>query len=203
MTRRDLLFTLGASGAWLSFAQRSALLASQVDPRFLRMYEDAQRQRPASLTSVARIAPADESGTPLVVRAQLFDREGARPLPGVTIFAYHTDRTGLYNRPGQSGWRLQGWARTDRDGRFEFDTIRPAPYPDRNGAAHIHVYADGTGVQRQTLKEVLFEDDPLLTDAQKRDAASAGRFSNIRPVVTTDGRESCEILYRLTGEFIF
>ncbi len=203
MTRRDLLFTLGAGGAWLTFVQRSTLVASQVDPRFLRMYEDAQRQRPSSLTSVTRIAPPDEPGTPLVVRAQLFDREGMHPVHGVIIFAYHTDRAGLYNRPGQPGWRLQGWARTDRDGRFEFDTIRPAPYPERNAAAHIHVYAEGSDVPRQTLTEVLFEGDALLTDAQKRDAASAGRFSNIRPVVRSEGRESCEILYRLTGEFIF
>ena len=39
--------------------------------------------------------------------------------------------------------------------------------------------------------------------AQQRDAASAGRFTNSGRVVTNDGRESCEILYRLTGEFIF
>lgn len=203
VTRRDLLFILGAGGAWLTFVQRATLLASQVDPHFLRMYEDAQKQRPASLTSVARIAPVEEPGVPLVVRGQLFDREGKRPLPGVTIFAYHTDRAGLYNQPGQPGWRLQGWARTDSEGRFEFDTIRPAPYPDRNAAAHIHVHAEGAGVPRQTLKDVLFEGDPFLTDAQKRDAASAGRFTNICHVVTNNGRESCEILYRLTGEFIF
>lgn len=73
VTRRDLLFILGAGGAWLTFVQRATLLASQVDPHFLRMYEDAQKQRPSTFTSVA-------------------------------IFAYHTDRTGLYNQPGQPGW---------------------------------------------------------------------------------------------------
>jgi hypothetical protein len=172
VTRRDLLFILGAGGAWLTFVQRATLLASQVDPHFLRMYEDAQKQRPSTFTSVA-------------------------------IFAYHTDRTGLYNQPGQPGWRLQGWARTGSEGRFEFDTIRPAPYPDRNAAAHIHVPAEGAGVPRQTLKDVLFEGDPFLSDTQRRDAASAGRFANICRVVTNNGRESCEILYRLTGEFIF
>lgn len=203
ITRRDALLALGAGGAWLTFAQRATLLARQVDPNFLRMYEDAQAHRPSPLMSIARIAPVDEPGVPLTIRAQLFDRAGTRPLPGAMIFAYHTDRTGLYNRPGARGWRLQGWARTDDAGRFEFDTVRPAPYPERNAAAHIHVHAEGAGVPRQTLKDVLFEGDPLLTDAQKRNAASAGRFGNICHVTVTDGRESCEILYRLTGEFIF
>jgi protocatechuate 3,4-dioxygenase beta subunit len=29
---------------------------------------------------------------------------------------------------------LRGWAWTDRDRRFEFDTIHPAPYSERNAA---------------------------------------------------------------------
>lgn len=36
-------------------------------------------------------------------------------------------------------WRLEGWAKTDFEGRFEFRTIRPGPYPGRREAAHIHL----------------------------------------------------------------
>jgi hypothetical protein len=47
---------------------------------------------------------------------------------------------------------------------------------------------------------------PILiatTDTQKRDASSAGPFTNMCQVATNNGRESYEILYLLTREFIF
>ena len=99
----------------------------------------------------------------MTVNGQLFDHDGRHPLAGVVVFAYHSDRNGLYNWTGVTGWRLQGWVRTDETGLFQFDTIRPAPYPGRSIPAHIHIYADGPTVPRQEMGEIHFADDPLLS----------------------------------------
>src|SRR5688572_19657937 len=95
------------------------------DVEFIRALERTQQSRPSTLASNARIAPATEPGTPLVIHGRAFAADGRTPLRDAIVFAYHTDREGLYDRPGTAAhsWRLRGWARTDADGRFEFQTI--------------------------------------------------------------------------------
>src|SRR5262245_35056068 len=85
-----------------------ASLAAQQD--FARMWENAQKLKPARVTSVERIAPASEPGTPFVVRGTILDAAG-KPAANIGVFAYQTDSTGLYAQPGASDpWRLKGWA---------------------------------------------------------------------------------------------
>ena len=102
-----------------------ATLAAQ-DVEYQRAVERAQKERPAALTSNARIAPTSEPGVPLTVRGQLLNINGS-PAAEAVVFAYHTDREGLYDKRenGPHSWRLRGWVKTDKDGRFTFDTIRP------------------------------------------------------------------------------
>jgi protocatechuate 3,4-dioxygenase beta subunit len=125
----------------------SATLAAQ-DTQYIRAVERAQQQRPAALVSTARIAPPSEPGSPLVVRGRVLGLNGA-PAANAVIFAYQTDRGGLYDKPenGPHSWRLRGWVRTDADGRFTFETIRPGSYPNSNNPPHVHFtafLADGT-----------------------------------------------------------
>ena len=112
------------------------------DVEYQRAIERAQQSRPANLSSTARIAPTSEPGDPLVVRGQLLNVDGS-PAANAVVFAYHTDRSGLYDKRenGPHSWRLRGWVRTDKDGRFTFDTIRPGSYPNSNNPPHIHFTA--------------------------------------------------------------
>jgi len=124
---------------------------------------------PAQLESKARIAPRDEPGEPMRVTGHVFDSQG-KPKANVIVYAYHTDSSGIYPRPAKSlsPWadragRLRGWAITDRDGVYSFDTIRPAHYPERSIPAHIHMHVIEPGCATYYIDEILFTDDPLLT----------------------------------------
>lgn len=138
-----------------------AALGAQ-DSQWLRTWNDAQRLKPARVSSSERIAPASEQGTPFIVRGTVTDPHG-KPAANVEIFAYQTDAVGLYAQPGATDpWRLKGWAITDSLGRFEFRTIRPAPYPGRDIPAHIHLSFVTSCCGRQS-GEVMFDDDALGT----------------------------------------
>ena len=105
-------------------------LAAQ-DTEYLRALERAQAPRPAALSSTARIAAESEPGTPLTIRGKLFAEDGKTAVADAIVFAYHTDRQGLYDKAGSPAhsWRIRGWAKTAADGAFEFRTIRPGRYP--------------------------------------------------------------------------
>ena len=136
------------------------------DLDWVRDWENAQRARPASIASVARIAPASEKGTPMVVHGRAIGKDG-KPAPGVIVFAYQTDATGVYNVRNARGWRLRGWAKSDTQGRFEFRTIRPGSYPGSRNPAHIHITIDGPRLPRRWAEEVNFRDDPFVSASSK------------------------------------
>ncbi len=171
MTNGKHLFILIASIAGVSAIWGT--LYAQPDDRFMRMWQIAQRARPASLAAAARIAPADEPGISLTVRGVVLDTNG-RAAAGVEVFAYHTDAGGTYAPPGAADpWRLKGWAMTDAEGRFEFRTIRPAPYPGRDTPAHIHATLTTRCCGRQ-FDDLMFDDDPLATKAYRDRFAAVG-----------------------------
>jgi protocatechuate 3,4-dioxygenase beta subunit len=177
----------------------AALPAIAQDHEFIRAVEDAQRARPAKLSASARIAPESEPGTALVVHGRAFAADGRTPLAGAVVFAYHTDRQGVYDRPGTPAhsWRLKGWAKTGDDGRFEFRTIRPGPYPGRQTAAHIHLILFTADGARYHTGDVLFEGDPLLSAAQRETARKDPVFADVRPVRRQGGVEHVDVNRRI------
>jgi protocatechuate 3,4-dioxygenase beta subunit len=154
----------------LSLTLFSAFLAvatSSAQSNTLRQWEAAQKLKPARVSSIEWIAPPAEPGTPMTVHGTVVDPAG-KPAAGVEILAYHTDNTGIYAAPGATDpWRLKGWAVTDPQGRFEFHTIRPAPYPGGQIAAHIHLLISTSCCGRQ-VAEVMFDDDPIGTASYRQ-----------------------------------
>jgi protocatechuate 3,4-dioxygenase beta subunit len=100
-------------------------------------------------------------------------------VPGVIVYAYHTDVRGVYppeerlcGRPAYRHGRLRGWAQTDAQGRYRFDTIRPAGYPDTDLPQHIHLHVIEPGRCTYYIDDLVFTDDPRLTPAQRRQAGT-------------------------------
>ena len=134
---------------------------------------------PEELTSRTRLAPVDEPGEPLVIEGVVSDGAG-RPAPGAIVYAYHTDARGIYppdeRFPGQAAYRhgrLRGWAMTDANGRYRFDTIRPASYPDTEVAAHVHMHVIEPGCCTYYIAEINFADDPRLSARERAEHADA------------------------------
>ncbi|HTQ87592.1 MAG TPA: hypothetical protein VMI93_15340 [Candidatus Solibacter sp.] len=160
---------------------------------------------PANLTWRAEIAGADEPGERIVIAGRVFAPDGETPVAGIIVYGYHTDATGHYTKSGPSRPpRLQGWAKTDKEGRFEFRTIRPAAYPGRSIPAHVHFILWGAGYPRQWVDELRFEGDPFVTSRMLADAAEAGKFGAVRPLQRgADGALHCAVNFRVQHESNF
>lgn len=106
-----------------------------------------------------RITDAKEPGTPMIVAGRVVDK-GKKPLAGVKVYVYHTDAAGLYHKPGQQGNRLSGTMWTNSEGKFEFRTIRPAPYPGGKNGEHFHFELSGGGLPKSFATIEFFDDRP-------------------------------------------
>jgi protocatechuate 3,4-dioxygenase beta subunit len=174
----------------------AAALSAQ-DMEFIRALEQAQKQRPATITSTARIAPVGEPGTPLVLQGRIVNADGTAAANAI-VFAYHTDRTGLYDRreAGPHSWRLKGWARAGQDGRFTFETIRPGSYPDSRNPAHVHFTAFLPSGERYHAGGVQFANDPLNSQSD-RDQGARDEFAEVRPVRREGNAEHVDFALRI------
>lgn len=118
----------------------------------------------------ATLAGRNETGGRLLIEGRIVTTDGHTPAPDVVLYAYHTDATGRYRpfegqRTGRRHGRLRGWVKTGADGRFRFETIRPAAYPNGQDPAHIHLLVKEQGKDVYWIDDIVFDDDPRLTPA--------------------------------------
>ena len=113
----------------------------------------------------------DEPGEPLEISGTIYQADGKTPAKEIVLFIYHTDATGYYNKDDNaSNPRLRGWMRTEADGRYQFRTIKPAPYPRRTIPAHIHAHLYGAGYSEHWIDDYWFQGDAFITDKTIEDA---------------------------------
>ena len=141
----------------------------------------------AQATSSANLAAPNEPGERLVVAGTVFAPDGVTPAPGVFLYAYNADATGHYSQESGAPPRLRGWMKTGADGRYEYRTIKPAPYPDRTIPAHVHLQLWGGGYPAQGGNELLFAGDPLVSAADREKSSKLGRFAFVLPA-SKDGQ---------------
>ncbi len=138
---------------------------------------------PQQLSSRARIGRPDEPGSAMLVTGTVLDARG-RPRRGVVVYAYQTNNNGIYPTTdktlGQASHRhgvLRAWVLTDAQGRYAFDTIRPAGYPNTDLPAHIHMHVLERGCSTYYIDDIMFKDDPRLTQDSVR-RLTLGRGGN-------------------------
>lgn len=152
---------------------------------------------PAEIPSSIRLAPPGEPGVPMRISGRVLDGSG-RTRAGVVVYAYQTDRTGIYPSPAQRlgreamrHGRLRGWVRSDAQGRYAIDTIRPGSYPDEEMAEHVHMHVLEPGCFTYYIDDLMFLDDPKLSAEEQREAHGTGGNGFLRPVMV-DGRWQVE-----------
>lgn len=174
-SKAAIVFPLATLGAVeLSGCGRDRSLFAQPSPA-----GNSNTKAPWNISMVS----ATEPGEPLIISGTIYAPDGQTPLEGISLWVYHTDATGHYSPLRESGGdnrntRLHGLMQTNRDGRYEFRTIKPAPYPGRTNPAHIHAFVSGPGYPEYWIDEFLFEGDPFITE-EMRQKAGKGSFSSI------------------------
>jgi len=118
----------------------------------------APRDAPSSVV----LAASDEPGERLIVTGRAI--HGSTPVVGASIFVFQTDAHGIYasglTTPEAELYpRLHGALRTDSEGRYQYETVRPGSY-DGN-AAHVHYIVIAPGYKPR-LFDLWFQDDPIL-----------------------------------------
>ncbi|MFI5130770.1 MAG: hypothetical protein ACHQFX_12290 [Chitinophagales bacterium] len=125
--------------------------------------------RKQAVAEVLSIAGENEPGKKIKVVATVKNKEG-QPVGNALIYLYQTDSRGWYaadaphvllNEGDFRHARLFGYAKTDKNGKIELHTVKPAGYPNSDLPAHIHVHVTADGY-RPYGTEFLFKDDERL-----------------------------------------
>ena len=124
---------------------------------------------------IHNFAKAGESaiGPRIIVHGRVMDETG-RPVPGALLEVWQANAGGRYRHrnegylaPLDPNFGGCGRMITDEDGRYEFRTVQPGPYPWPNGMndwrpAHIHMSLFGHGFAQRLITQMYFEGDPLI-----------------------------------------
>jgi len=112
-------------------------------------------------------------GERITVTGRVLDRDG-RPVAGQLVEVWQANASGRYahqrdDHPAPLDPNFTGAGRclTDAEGRYDFTTIKPGPYPWRNHVnawrpAHIHFSLFGQAFTQRLVTQMYFPGDPLF-----------------------------------------
>ncbi len=133
---------------------------------------------PPDVSWSTKLAPSADKGERIHVSGTVFKADGKTPAPNTLIYLYHTDIYGIYGRNGEHRHgRYRGWMLTDAKGRYEFESIKPASYPNSTIASHIHMTATTETLREDWVDSILFEGDRFITPQER--VAKRGGFDAI------------------------
>ena len=145
------------------------------------------RDVPATVTSRTKLSSDSDAGDRILISGTVYTSDGKQPASGTLIYLYHTDVHGIYGRSGEHRHgRYRGWILTDQRGRYEFETIMPASYPNSTISKHIHMTVTTRDQKEDWVDSVLFEGDRFLT-ARDREIRRGGFDPVLQLVKGSDG----------------
>jgi len=113
-------------------------------------------------------------GERIVMFGRVMDQYG-KPVPGTLVEIWQANAGGRYRHrkdsyiaPLDPNFGGVGRTVTDRDGYYQFRTLKPGPYPWPNGPndwrpSHIHVSIMGPSIATRLITQTYFEGDPLIS----------------------------------------
>ncbi len=148
---------------------------------------------PATITSIDTSAGWNEAGQKLLITGTVYQLDGNTPAPDIVIYYWQTDHEGYYSpkagmkEKAKRHGHVRGWAKTGQDGKYSIYTIRPAPYPNRDIPAHIHISIKEPDIDDEYyIDEFVFDDDILLTGAKRKFLENRGGSGILRPLVSNN-----------------
>ncbi|WP_336987381.1 hypothetical protein [Altererythrobacter aquiaggeris] len=162
ISRRYAIAGLAAIATGACTLRASSKLQARTDLYACDGCDEAFRNLPPDLGPRSVIASQNEPGERSVAEGTVYKPDGVTPAGGVIIYAHQTNDSGLYKTndpaasPQQREQMLRGWAKTGADGRYRFETIKPAPYPSMTMPAHIHLYIAEPGQRSYYVDDIVF-----------------------------------------------
>ena len=143
---------------------------------------------PADVSWRTVLSEEKDKGEPMEISGVVYQTDGKTPAPNTLIYLYHTDFEGYYGRGSgvHRHGKYRGWMMTDKDGKYAFRTIKPAPYPENRFAAHIHMTVTTAKTREDWIDSILFEGDRLISSQER---AQAGRRGGFNPILSFDKGE--------------
>ena len=126
------------------------------------------REVPASVSWKAMLSTDVDAGERIRIAGTVYGRDGKAAAPNTLIYMYHTDVHGVYGRNAEPRHgRYRGWMLTDERGKYEFETIMPASYPNSTISKHIHMTVTTTNQKEDWIDSILFDGDKFLTAGER------------------------------------
>lgn len=163
----------------------------------------------------ASIARGNTPGVPLFVSGQVLDGE-RRPVAGADVDVWQASPVGFYENqdPDQPDMNLRGVLTTDHEGRYHFETVRPAGYPVPTDGpvgellraqhrhawrpAHLHFMISAPGFRTLVTQVFADEDEALHRDVVF--AVLEPLVGDLKESVDADGRRIATLSYDFTLE---
>lgn len=109
------------------------------------------------------------------------------PAKNVILYIYHTNQNGVdETKVNEKGWAkrhgfIRGWIKTGKNGKYEFYTFRPSPYPNGHAPNHIHITVKEPDKNEYYIDDFMFKNDSLLTNQEKNRLRQRGGSGIINP----------------------
>jgi protocatechuate 3,4-dioxygenase, beta subunit len=146
---------------------------------------------PTNFSSVDTSAGWAEKGQKLLVTGKILKMDGKTPASDVILYYWHTDNSGYYtpakemDEKAKRHGHIRGWVKTDAQGNYSIYTIKPAPYPNDNIPAHIHIAIKEPTIQNEYyLDEFVFDEDTLLTSEKRKVLENRGGSGILRVLLS-------------------
>jgi protocatechuate 3,4-dioxygenase beta subunit len=133
-----------------------------------------------------------EPGEPMIISGTIYLPGGKTPAKGAMLSVWQTDTKGNYIEGGGGAGelhpRIHGRMKTGPHGRYEFRTIKPAPYPNNSAPAHVHGHVSAPGFPEYPII-YYFEGDKSITEKNRSELNSnrGGTPSIIRLTLDRNG----------------